>query len=102
MSKKGPQRREFAKYADCKDPDSFDDVIIDFAVRHAGTRTTLEKRLSAQVCELCGKTDVPLALHHVNKVKNLKGKTFWEAMMIAKRRKTLAVCKDCHYKIHNP
>ena len=59
-------------------------------------------RLSARVCELCGKTNVPLEIHHVNKVKHLKGKQLWELAMIAKKRKTLAVCKDCHHKIHHP
>ena len=46
--------------------------------------------------------NVPLEIHHVNKVKNLKGKQLWELAMIAKKRKTLAVCKDCHHKIHHP
>lgn len=87
---------------DCKDTDNFNDVVIDFAVRHVGTRTKFEDRLSARECELCGKTDTALEIHHVNKVKNLKGKKFWEVMMIAKKRKTLAVCKDCHHKIHHP
>ena len=100
---KGQQKyRTFAKYMDCKDSDRFNDVIVEYAIRHAGTRTTLEKRLSAGICELCGKTNTPLAMHHVNKVKNLKGKQQWEIVMIAKRRKALAVCKDCHYKIHHP
>lgn len=54
------------------------------------------------MCELCGKTNVPLEIHHVTKVKNLKGKQLWELAMIAKKRKTLAVCKDCHHKIHHP
>jgi len=99
---KGQKYRTFAKYMDCKDSDNFSDVITEYAIRHAGTRTTLEKRLAAKVCELCGKTDVPLAMHHVNKVKNLKGKQQWEIIMIAKRRKTLAVCKGCHHKIHHP
>lgn len=69
---------------------------------HASTRTTFEDRLSAEVCELCGKINAPLEIHHVNKVKNLKGKDFWEIMMIAKKRKTIAVCKECHHKIHHP
>lgn len=64
-------------------------------------RTTIDSRLKAQVCELCGKTGVKLEIHHVNKVKNLKGKEPWEQVMIAKRRKTLAVCQDCHKKIHH-
>ena len=94
-------RRKFAKFMDCKDSDSFSDTV-DSAIRFAKARTTLEKRLSAKTCELCNKTDVPLEMHHVNKVKNLKGKQHWEIVMIAKRRKTLAVCKDCHHKIHHP
>ena len=101
-TKQGQKYRTFAKYMDCKDSDSFSDEITELAMIHAGTRTTLEKRLAAKVCELCGKTDVPLAMHHVNKVKNLKGKQKWEIIMIAKKRKTLAVCKDCHHKIHHP
>lgn len=102
-TKKGHKYRTFAKYTDCKDSDYFDDTIVEYAIWHAyGNRTTLEDRLSAKVCELCGKTDVPLEMHHVNKVKNLKGKQQWEIIMIAKRRKTLAVCKGCHHKIHNP
>jgi hypothetical protein len=99
---KGQKYRMFAKYQDCKNADSFSDAIVDHAVRYAGTRTTFEKRLASQTCELCGKTDTPLEMHHVNKVKNLKGKQRWEIMMIAKKRKTLAVCKDCHHKIHHP
>lgn len=64
-------------------------------------RTTIDDRLKTRVCELCGRTDVKLEVHHVNKVKNLKGKEPWEQVMIAKRRKTLAVCHDCHQKIHH-
>ena len=56
---------------------------------------------STEGCELCGRTDVKLEIHHVNKVKNLKGKEAWEQVMIAKQRKTLAVCHDCHQKIHH-
>lgn len=63
--------------------------------------TELEKRLKAKECELCGKKeDTKFELHHINKVKNLKGKAFWEKIMIAKKRKTLIVCKECHKKIH--
>lgn len=100
--KSGTKYCKFADYMKCKKSVNFEEVIVDYAVLHATTRTSLEKRLSSQICELCGKTGVPLAIHHVNKVKNLKGKNFWEIMMIAKKRKTLAVCKDCHHKIHNP
>ena len=40
-------------------------------------------------------------IHHVNKLKNLKGKLPWEVAMIAKRRKTLVVCHNCHVMIHH-
>lgn len=101
-TKKGIRYSKFADFMRCKKATDFDEVIKDYAVIHATTRTTFEDRLSAEVCELCGKMGVPLELHHVNKVKNLKGKDFWEIMMIAKKRKTIAVCKQCHHKIHNP
>lgn len=99
---KGEKRCKFANFIDCKKATTFDDVIIDYTLRSGSYRNTFDKRLSVKVCELCGKTNVPLEIHHVNKVKNLKGKEKWERIMIAKRRKTLAVCRECHYHIHNP
>lgn len=101
-TKKGIKYSKFADFMKCKKVTDFDEVIKDYAVMHASTRTTFEDRLSAEVCELCGKINAPLEIHHVNKVKNLKGKDFWEIMMIAKKRKTIAVCKECHHKIHHP
>ena len=62
---------------------------------------SIEARLKARVCELCGTTDSAcFEIHHVNKVCNLKGKEPWERAMIAKRRKTLVLCQECHYRIH--
>ena len=62
--------------------------------------TSLMDRLKAQKCELCGATD-RLEMHHVRKLKGLKGKEPWERMMIARRRKTIALCSSCHKKVHN-
>ena len=102
-TKAGSKRRYFVKYADCKETPSPTDIVSNAAVIHAHSRTTLEQRLKAKVCELCGATDSrAYEVHHVNKVKNLKGKRPWELVMIAKRRKTLVVCKKCHYAIHHP
>jgi len=56
--------------------------------------------LKAEKCEMCGMTGEKLEFHHVNKVKNLKGRVLWEQMMLAKRRKTLAVCESYHNTIH--
>ncbi len=68
-------------------------------IRHTST-TRLMHRLKAQKCELCGATD-RLEMHHVRKLKGLKGKEPWERMMIARRRKTIALCSSCHKKVHN-
>lgn len=64
-----------------------------------GGRNGLITRLQARVCELCGSTD-ELEMHHVRKLKDLKGKSDWEVKMIARKRKTLALCIKCHHKIH--
>ncbi|KAA6310668.1 Group II intron-encoded protein LtrA [termite gut metagenome] len=63
-----------------------------------GGRNSLIARLKLWVCELCGATG-NLEMHHVRKLKDLKGKSDWEKRMIARRRKTLAVCSKCHDKI---
>lgn len=65
-------------------------------------RTELEQRISARKCEMCGKENVPFNIHHVHQLKDLTGKTAWERMMIARQRKTLVLCEECHRKIHNP
>lgn len=98
----GQKRLRFAKFMDCKSAVRFNDVIGKTALMYKHTKTPFEQKIAAKVCELCGRTNTPIEMHHVNKVKNIKGKATWELMMIAKRRKTLAVCKDCHHKIHNP
>lgn len=65
------------------------------------SKTSLMVRLSAGQCELCGKTDCEIEIHHVRKLKDLKGKSYWERFMIARNRKTLALCIDCHEQLHN-
>lgn len=62
--------------------------------------TSLTERLKAGKCELCGSKE-DTEIHHVKKLKDLKGKKPWEIQMIGRRRKTLAVCIPCHNKIHN-
>ena len=62
--------------------------------------TNLIDRLKAGKCEYCGKEDTKIEIHHIRKLKNLKGKNYWETLMIARRRKTLALCLECHKKLH--
>ena len=63
--------------------------------------TSLIERIKAEKCEICGKANIPIEIHHIHRLKDLKGKTFWEILMIARKRKTLALCKECHKKIHS-
>lgn len=63
-------------------------------------RTSLMDRLRANQCEYCGQKNVPLEMHHVRKLKDLSGKNQWEQLMLARKRKTIAVCQNCHRKIH--
>lgn len=64
-------------------------------------RSGLIKRLQAKECEWCHSINVDLEIHHVKKLKNLKGKKRWEKRMIERNRKTMALCKTCHVDLHN-
>lgn len=100
-TKTGIKKMYFANYADCKGK-KFTDIIPQTAKNYSHDVTTLESRLKAKICEVCGCTDSDrYEIHHVNKVKNLKGKSEWEKVMIAKRRKTIVVCHKCHMAIHH-
>lgn len=68
--------------------------------KYTFVRTSLIDRLSACVCEYCGATE-NLEMHHVRKLKDLKKKNSWAKFMIARKRKTIAVCHNCHKLIHN-
>lgn len=61
--------------------------------------TSLMARLKAHKCEYCEAED-NLKMIHVRKLKDLKGKEAWEKLMIARQRKTIAVCEKCYNKIH--
>ncbi len=39
-------------------------------------------------------------VHHVRKLKNVKGKTFIERQQIALHRKTIVLCVECHHRRH--
>ncbi len=64
------------------------------------TKTSLTDRLKAEKCELCGAVD-KLVMHHVRKLKNLQGKTPCEKQMMARKRKTIAICSKCNKKLSN-
>lgn len=72
---------------------------IPITVMYTST-TSLVDRLKAGKCELCGAEDCKIEIHHVRKLKNLTGKSNWERFMIARKRKTIALCENCHKKLH--
>ena len=101
-TKKGMKYLYLSKHSDCAKGKEASDTIPGMTMIHKHTRSTFESRLKTKTCELCGCTESrQFEIHHVNKLKNLKGKEPWEVMMIAKRRKTMVVCYECHKKIHN-
>ncbi|TGE34794.1 maturase [Desulfosporosinus fructosivorans] len=68
-------------------------------------KSQLIDRLMNDTCELCGSSE-NIEMHHVNKLKDLesngrKEKPEWMKRMMAMRRKTLAVCLECHTNIHS-
>ena len=101
-TKSGKKVRKLTKFNEV-DGKRCEDTIPTIVTIIAKGRTTIDSRLKACRCELCGYEgkDRKYEVHHVNKVKNLKGREPWEIVMIAKRRKTLVVCHECHQKIHH-
>lgn len=66
-------------------------------------RSEVEQRLLAQTCELCDSQE-RIEVHHIRKLADLNQKNTaelpeWKKRMIARRRKTLVVCHECHKKI---
>jgi hypothetical protein len=66
-------------------------------------RSELVQRLKAQECELCD-SQKKIEVHHIKKLSTLvrKGttKTAWQKQTMARNRKTLIVCQECHGNIH--
>ena len=62
--------------------------------------TSLIQRLQGGQCEWCGATDMEIEIHHVKKLKDLSGKAEWERHMIARRCKSMALCHNCHVRLH--
>jgi hypothetical protein len=67
-------------------------------------RTELLERLLADTCELCGSQQA-VQVHHVKRLVNLRRperteRPAWKEWMIARQRKTIVVCRSCHYAAH--
>jgi group II intron reverse transcriptase/maturase len=80
--------------------------IEDLTPPRWASRSELEKRLLAQVCEQCGATRTTdrIEVHHTRALKDLetytgREKPRWVQIMAARRRKTLVLCRTCHMDI---
>ena len=67
-------------------------------------RSELVQRLLAQVCEHCGGSK-DVEVHHIRAMKDIhhhagRLKPPWMVRMIALKRKTLLLCRDCHDDLH--
>jgi group II intron reverse transcriptase/maturase len=82
------------------------DIPIELAwFKPASRRSEVVQRLLAGKCELCGKDDEPVSVHHIRKLADIdrpgrRPKTVWEHIMSARKRKTLVTCGDCHTAVH--
>lgn len=87
----GFKRKKFAKM-------QFGDELPS-TIQITGWKNGLITKMKAQKCEICNSTD-KIEVHHVHKLKDLKGKKEWEKRMIARNRKMLILCSICHHKLH--
>jgi group II intron reverse transcriptase/maturase len=67
------------------------------------SRTELIERLLADTCELCGSHD-RVNVHHIRALRDLQTwgrgpRPAWVEIMVARQRKTLIVCHNCHRQI---
>jgi group II intron reverse transcriptase/maturase len=63
--------------------------------------TELLRRWNAQECDICRKDEGYFEVHHIRKLKDTKdSKQKWQKLMIARKRKTLVLCVECHHLLH--
>lgn len=58
--------------------------------------TSLAGRLRSGKCEACGALDVKVYMRHVKRLKDLNLDNEFDMLMIEKRRKSLALCRNCY------
>jgi hypothetical protein len=68
---------------------------------HYSKGSELLQRMNAHKCEYCGKEEGYFEVHHVKKLANIqKGVETWKRLMMARKRKTLVLCVECHDRLH--
>ena len=66
-------------------------------------RSELLRRMKAETCEYCGKESTDIEVHHTRRLKDLLKKPHlekWEKVMIARQRRTIILCMECHNLLH--
>jgi group II intron reverse transcriptase/maturase len=69
------------------------------------TRSEIVEKLLYDTCDICGAKE-KVQMHHVRKLRDLKKKGTremppWRKVMIARKRKSIPLCKTCHDDIHH-
>ena len=76
-------------------------LLPQYKNRYANNPNSLANRIKAGVCEICGKENIEIYMHHVKSIKELTGKNVYEQKMLQIRRKSLALCDECFSKCCN-
>jgi len=102
MTKSGMKRCEFYndgfKRNKCDAP-QYADIMPQYRTQIKST--SLAGRIKSGKCEGCGASTVKIYMHHVKRLKDLNTDNEFEALMIGKRRKSLALCPLCFEKATN-
>ena len=72
----------------------FADVMPEYRTQIKST--SLAGRLRSGKCEACGALDVKVYMRHVKRLKELNADNEFDMLMIEKRRKSLALCRNCY------
>lgn len=82
-----------------KDKPLLEDVDVLPEYKRYDKPNSLTTRLKAGVCEACSSRTKEIHMHHVKRLKDLTGRTEFELLMMAKRRKSLALCPACFNRV---
>ena len=73
----------------------YENVDIPPQSERLGRPNRLAARIKAGVCELCGRSQITVHMHHVRTLKDLKGTTPCELKMLSMHRRSIALCLEC-------
>ncbi len=67
---------------------------------HIAAHSDVVARLQARVCQACGTSDVPVEVHHVRRLKDVKDRSLQVRVKAARTRKRIVLCAPCHDALH--